>query len=286
MWRLASARLAACVLAAALGAGGRTVADAAEVPAAGPATASPWQIGITPYAWAVSLHGDIGLAGVNADVDVDVDFSDLIKDVNGAAMLDLELRRGRFALLSGTVYANLEDSDSELDDRVEIKAKANQLIQTVAGSYRVGQWQLAKLRQDMPLGVAVDPYAGIRYTYLDNELDGKLDLPRLDIERSRTAQADKHWVDPIVGLRTTFALGDRLSLIAAADAGGTSQSEQYSWEAVGVLGYRVDLFGARNANLLAGYKILKQKFEDGDGRRRFEWDVAMQGPVVGLTINF
>ena len=53
-----------------------------------------------------------------------------------------------------------------------------------------------------------------------------------------------------------------------------------------MLGYRFGLFGERNANLLAGYKVLKQKFEDGDDRAAFEWDVTMHGPVLGLTINF
>jgi hypothetical protein len=251
---------------------------------AGQAASAPWELAITPYAWATSLHGDVGLGRRTADVDVE--FSDLVQDLNGALMLDVELRKGRFALMSDTVYANLEDDGSALDDRVKVKAKMNQLIQTLAGSYRAGKWQLAELGGTVPLAVAIDPYVGIRYTYLDTELDGKLDLPRLGVEDSRTAEGDKQWVDPIVGLRTIWTLGDRLSLIAAGDIGGTSPDDQYSWGALGVVGYRFGLFGERNANLLAGYKVLKQKFEDGDGRSAFECDVTMHGPVLGLTINF
>jgi hypothetical protein len=246
--------------------------------------AEPWQVSLTPYLWAISLNGDVGVAGKSADVDVS--FSDLLDDLNGAVMLDLELRKGQFALMSDTIYANLSGDGNGPDGRLNVKTTANMLLQGLAGTYRLGTWRLAELAEAGPLGVSVDPYAGIRYTYLDTELKGKLDLPDLGIDAQRTVEADKQWVDPIVGLRTIWTLGERLSMILAGDIGGTSQSSDYSWEALGVLGYRFSLFGEDNANMLAGYKVLRQKFEDGDGRSEFEWDVTMHGPVLGLTIRF
>jgi hypothetical protein len=33
-------------------------------------------------------------------------------------------------------------------------------------------------------------------------------------------------------------LGERLSLLVAGDIGGTSQNSDYSWDALGVVGYR------------------------------------------------
>ncbi len=246
--------------------------------------AAPWTFAVTPYLWATSLDGKAGVAGKTADVDVS--FSDLLKDLNGALMLDLEARKGRFALMSNTVYANLEDDASKLENDLKIKTTANMLIQGLAASWRVGTWQLAEFDQAGPLSVVLDPYAGIRYTYLDTELKGKLDLPDLGVNAKRTAEGDKNWVDPIVGLRTTWTLGNRLSLIAAGDVGGTSTNSDYSWQAIGVVGYRFGLFGTDNANVLAGYRALHQKFKDGNGRSEFEWDITMYGPVVGLTINF
>jgi hypothetical protein len=135
------------------------------------------------------------------------------------------------------------------------------------------------------LSVSLDPYTGIRYTYLDLELKGRLDLPTLGIARERSEDGDRQWVDPLVGLRTIWTLGDHLNLIAAGDIGGTSTSDQFSWQAIGLLGYRFDLIG-QDANLVAGYRALKQKYEDGDGRSAFKWDVIFHGPVVGLTITF
>jgi hypothetical protein len=36
----------------------------------------------------------------------------------------------------------------------------------------------------------------------------------------------------------------------------------------------------------ASGNVLKQKYEDGDGRSAFEWDMTIHGPIVALTITF
>jgi hypothetical protein len=221
--------------------------------------------------------------GVSADVDAS--FGDILDNLDGALMLEGELRKGRFGLISDTIYANLEDDAATAEDRLKVDATAKMFIQSLAGTYRVGTWRLAGTGAG-PLAVTVDPYAGIRYTYLDAELKGRLDLPDLGVSARRTAEQDEHWVDPIVGLRTAWALGERWSLVLAGDVGGVSTGDQYSAEAFGLVGYRFGLFGENNANLLAGYRVLKQKYQDGDGRQEFEWDMTIHGPVVGLKITF
>jgi hypothetical protein len=274
--RLSGTALAA-TLAAALGA---APAHAQDPPPASP----PWELSVTPYLWAVALKGNVGVGRTNADVDAS--FSDILKNLNGALMLEAELRKGRFGVISDTIYANLEDDGATAQDRLKVDATANLLIQSFAATYRVGTWQLADLGRAGPLAVTVDPYAGARYTYLDTQLDGKLDLPNFGISAQRTAEGDKQWLDPIVGVRTIWTLGERWSLVLAGDVGGISTSDQYSAEAFGLVGYRFGLFGENNANLLAGYRVLKQKFEDGDGRNAFEWDMTIHGPIVGLKIAF
>ena len=184
------------------------------------------------------------------------------------------------------VFANLGDDGATSEDRLKIDASADMLIQSLAGAYRVGTWKLADFEGAGPLAVSVDPYAGLRYTYLDMELKGKLDLPRLGVDVRRTVETNEHWIDPIVGLRTVWTLGERWSLLLAGDVGGISTSDQYSAEAYGLAGYRFGLFGDNNADLRLGYRVLKQKYEDGDGPSTFEWDMTIHGPVVGLKINF
>jgi hypothetical protein len=246
--------------------------------------ASEWQFSITPYLWATALKGDVGVG--RTDADVDASFDDILDNLNGALMLSLEARKGRFGLLSDTIYANLEDNAASAEGRLKVDATANMLIQSLAATYRVGTWQLADLGAAGPLSVTLDPYAGARYTYLDTELKGKLDLPDFGIDARRTTEQSEDWVDPIVGVRTAWALGERWTLVLAGDVGGISTSDQYSAEAWSTVGYRFGLFGNDNATALAGYRVLKQKYEDGDGRSRFDWDMTIHGPIVGLKISF
>jgi hypothetical protein len=118
---------------------------------------APWELSLTPYLWALSMKGDVGVGQTEADVDAS--FSDILDNLNVAAMLVLELRKGRFGLLSDTIYANLEDDAATGEDRIKIKATANMLIQGFAGTYRLGTWQLADFAEAGPLSVTVDPYA-------------------------------------------------------------------------------------------------------------------------------
>jgi len=142
--------------------------------------------------------------------------------------------------------------------------------------------------------VTLDPYLGARYTYLDTEVTGRLNTtvegPFGNITRERqrqgTQSADKHRVDPIVGLRTLWNLGGRFSLVVAGDVGGISTSDQYSWQAWSVVGYRFGLFGEDNATFLIGYRALHQKYVDGSGYNKFDWDVTMHGPITGLKFTF
>lgn len=246
--------------------------------------AAPWQLTLAPYIWGTALDGDVGVGKTSAKVDAS--FSDILENLNGALMLSLELRKGRFGLLSDTVFAQLEDDGASERGRVKINATMNQVIQNLAGTFRVGTWQLADLGTAGPLALTLDPYAGIRYTYLDTELKGKLDLPDLGVSARRTAEGSEHWVDPIIGLRTTWTLGERWSAVVGGDVGGINTSDQYSAEAWGLVGYRFGLFGQNNANLFGGYRVLHQKYETGSGRSEFDWDITMHGPIAGLKVTF
>ena len=173
------------------------------------------------------------------------------------------------------------------DGRLKIDATGKLFIQSLAGTYRVGTWQLADFGSTGPLIVTVDPYAGARYTLSGPPSCRASSTCRTSAStRAGPAEQSEHWVDPIVGLRTAWTLGEHWNLVVAGDVGGISTSDQYSAEAWSTVGYRFGLFGSNNATLLAGYRVLKQKYENGDGRDRFNWDMTIHGPIVGLKITF
>lgn len=249
-----------------------------------PSSAKAWEFSLTPYVWGTALKGDVGVG--RTDTNVDASFDDILDSLNGALMLSAEARKGRFALISDTVFANLGSDGETTDGRLKIDAEAKMWIQSFGGAYRIGTWKLTEFESAGPLSVSVDPYAGARYTYLNAEVKGRLDLPDFGIRARRTAETSESWVDPFIGLRTNWTLGDRWSLLLGGDVGGISTSEQYSAEAYGLAGYKFGLAGSTTAQLRAGYRVLKQKYEDGDGPSAFAWDMTIHGPVVGLLIAF
>ncbi|HSA80725.1 MAG TPA: hypothetical protein VLE23_07860, partial [Geminicoccaceae bacterium] len=50
-----------------------------------PATGDRWLVRIAPYLWATSMDGNATVAGIESDVDVP--FSDILKDLSFAGML-------------------------------------------------------------------------------------------------------------------------------------------------------------------------------------------------------
>ena len=73
--------------------------------------------------------------------------SDILDNLNGALMLEAELRKGRFGVLSDTVYADLEDNAATGDGRLKVDATANMLIQSLAGDLPRRHLAARRLRQ-------------------------------------------------------------------------------------------------------------------------------------------
>lgn len=130
--------------------------------------------------------------------------------------------------------------------------------------------------------MTVDTYFGARYTYLDIKLDfdGVFQVRRNDVS------ANKSWVEPLLGARTIWGLSERWAVTAAGDIGGFGIGSDFAWDAVGLIGYRFNLFGDKNPRVLAGYRVLSQDYTDGSGRNKFKWDVTLHGPILGLDIGF
>jgi hypothetical protein len=274
-------------------------ASAAAAQVAAPAAPSggafdgPVEVTLTPYVWATRLDGDTTVKGVTAEVDVS--FGDIVRNLNGALMLGAEIRKGRLALLSDTVVAQLEDDAASAGGGVAVDVTMDQIVQSAALSWRLGPWRLVEAGGLGPLSVMLDPYAGARLTYLEVEAEGRIDFARsfgrrrervVEIDRRATASQSQRWLDPIVGGRVVWTLGPHLTATVAGDVGGFGVGSEHAWQAVGLVALRFGVFRDDDARLLAGYRALYQDYRDGRGRDEFRYDVTMHGPVAGLSIRF
>ncbi len=242
-------------------------------------TSDEWTFTVAPYLWAVGMDGDVGLGPVTTSVNDN--FIDIMQDSDSviAFMGDFSASKGPWTFFVSPTWAKLGTDDESIGP---LTADITETI-TIIGfgtKYRVAEWSLA----DVPGGspewanqmVTFDLLAGARYTHLKIEFDFK---------RLSSRDKSKDWVDPFIGGVTQIDLTDKLSLRVRADIGGFGVGSDLSWHSVGLLGYNVQPFGI-DGTLVAGYRALYQDYTDGSGRNKFEWNMTLHGPLLGLAVTF
>jgi hypothetical protein len=224
--------------------------------------------------WFLSLDGDVTVKGEESDLDMS--FSDIWDELNIAAMLTFDARKGKWGIYGDTIAANLGTSKKEGGIRIDPTVKLAML--TAGGSYQLGKWKLADTAgKDVP-AVSVDGMFGVRYTYLDIDLDFK---------RIRDASGHKDWYDPLIGARAFFDLSEHWTLALLGNIGGFGIGSDLTWGAMGTIGYRFRLFSEKNnTRVVGGYRAIYQDYKDGSGADKFEWDMTYHGPILGLVIEF
>jgi hypothetical protein len=234
---------------------------------------SAWTFSAAPYAWFVSLEGDVTVKGEKSHVDMN--FSDIWDQMNIGAMIAFEASNGRWGLLSNVIYANLGQETST--NGIKIEPSIDLYLISLGGFYRFGTWALSNRPGQNGPSVSIDGTAGGRYTHINVDLDFK---------GIGTFSGNKDWIDPVVGMRTLFDFTERWSLTLDGSVGGFGVGSDFTWHAGGLVGYRFDLLGEKDAKLFGGYRALSWDYEEGRGRDKFEWNVVMHGPILGLGITF
>jgi hypothetical protein len=254
------------VMAATLGAATPAVGqDPAE-------TATPladrWTFVVAPYLWAASMDGHAAVGDVKADVDLP--FSDLLKDLSGGLMLAVDLRKGRFGIGVNGLFARVSP-DSDVGP-IEIDTTSDSAQLAVMPYYRLVEWQYRVSASGKPMRLVISPEAGFRVTYMRTEIE---------IRRGPTFDSSETWVDPLIGSRIALDLTDRWTIGGEGNFGGFDVGADFTWNAQALVAYRATLFG-RATTFGFGYRALYQDYHHGN----FEWDVTMHGPFLGTAIQF
>lgn len=262
--------LTACTLASpALALGAEPEVQTPSEPAL---AADSWQFSFYTYLWVPATDGSITVRGRTSDVDVSV--SDTLDGVLDNFQLALtghvEARRNRFSIFGDVMYIALEND-------VERRVLGPGEFEVREGFFEAG---VSYAVVDNPIGdnqsrrFRLEPLAGARVYYLDQELT--FDDVGVDVDD------DQLWIDGFVGLRSTVDLAERATLFGRFDIGGGGSD--LAWNAV--LGLDVKLGKNKRIALTGGYRWLDIDYENGEGTSKFEFDVLMHGPFVGLGFTF
>ena len=181
-----------------------------------------WTFVVAPYLWAISLDGNAKVKGVEADVDVP--FSDAVKDLSLGAMLLVDARRGRFGIAANGVFTRVSPDEEVGPIKIEATTDLAQL--GIGPYYRAVEWQYAELASGQPLRLIVEPWIGARLNHLRLELELKRQGRFQDVNLGRVGEHfddNQTWVDPIVGTRFAVDLTERWIVAGEADVGGVSR---------------------------------------------------------------
>jgi hypothetical protein len=225
-----------------------------------------WEFAVTPYLWMMSVSGDISAQGVTADFDMP--FSDILKDLEMAAMGRVEAWNGKWGLTFDGLYSDLK-SDASIDTPLGSHSgtiKVRIVLLDLGGGYRLA---------DIPIGdpsgpeaIGFDLLGGARYGYNRNTIEGSGGY--LDV-----VQKNDYWT-PYIGGRCRIRADEMWLFVLRGDIGGfdTGDAPHFIGNLVGA----VDMSISSVVSIDLAYRVL---YINGAGL-----DASFHGPALGATFRF
>lgn len=203
------------------------------------------------YFWGASVGGESATGS-----DIDLDFGDIISDVNFAFMGSAGASKGKWSLGADLIYLNIDDS-GEIAPGVSANVELTNWVITPLVGYNIANTGKSRL----------DVVGGARYLYM------KVDL-RVAALGARVDDSGSNW-DAVIGARGTVDLSQNWYLLGYLDI-GTGESD-LTWQGLGGVGYSFKHF-----DLVAAYRYLSWEFDDGQAVD----DLQLHGPGLGIRFAF
>ena len=233
-----------------------------------------WRFTITPYLWLPSVSASAkltlpsGLESTSTDVDSGLEF---------AALLNMEVRKGRWSIFSDIMYLNasadgtahfpgVSPSSGGWTSETDLDLKT--IIFEVVGGYTVFRNEYLNF----------DLLAGVRYAGIDG--DATLDVvgPLPALVSTMDFSESEAFVDPIVGFKGKFELGKKWFVPYYFDIGGFSVDSDLTLQAFAGIGYHFcDWF-----SMVLGYRYLYYDF----GGSKLVEDMNLYGGMLGFAFTF
>ncbi|ANY80877.1 hypothetical protein BB934_23780 [Microvirga ossetica] len=280
-------------------AGGPSPAFAADLgpPPPAPAIEAPaplgWTFRFTPYGWLTAMDGTQTVRG--RSVKVDASFIDIVEesDTLVALMGDFEARNGPFALYGDVVWSKVGADRSA----VRTRAPAPGITGTVGSALNldiemaiVEGGATYEVARSGPL--AFDVLGGVRYWHQRAELSldvaGTFETADLVIAGARAIarSGSVDWLDPIIGARMRYQVTSGHELFLQGDIGGFGVGSDFSWQAIGAYSFDFGTYQSVTFSGVIGYRALYVDYVQGEGRQRYEFDMLVHGPIVGISARF
>jgi len=283
-----------CVVAASIGSA--RAADPAPPPPA-PVLEAPvppgWSFRFVPYGWLTSLNGTQTVRGRTAKVDAG--FIDIVEnsDTLVGLMGTFEARRGPFALYGDLVWSKVGIEGGNVRTRAIAPGVTGTAARSLDLDIQMAIVEVGAAYEVARSGpLAFDILGGARYWYqeadLSLEVTRTLDVGDLEIAGGRAfaRSGSVDWLDPVIGARVRYAVAPGHELFLRGDIGGFGVGSDFSWQAIGGYGFDFGNYSGITFSGVIGYRALSVDYAQGEGRRRYEFDMLQHGPILGLSMRW
>jgi hypothetical protein len=210
-----------------------------------------------------------------------------------------EARNGRLSLFADLVYLKIRLGESmtrsrgvdELNAAVGESAglKYEMFIAEMAAAYEVVRWGSTGVPGS---GTAIDVFGGARGWWQKVDVGlavtGTVNVVNLtrNADETLSASSTVAWVDPLVGLRLRHQFAPGWNFTTSGDIGGFGVGSKFSWQVLAALNYDFCVRKSVTWSGMVGYKALHVDYAKGSGLDRFEYNMTMHGPILGITARF
>jgi hypothetical protein len=235
-----------------------------------------WEFMVAPYLWATQINSKVTVKGFSADMTTY--FSDIVDHLNGGFLGHFEATKGgKWGFFLDTIYLKIRGDGDLVTVRNaglappptrDLTLTTESWIVEGGGFYRLGRWPIAGKPGQ---AITVDALGGLRYWYMSANLDTTSPV---------NPSGHDYWVDPFVGARAQVDLTRKLWFNLRGDVGGFGVGSDFSWNGVGIFGYR---FTPAITGML-GYRAMYVNYKKSTSAVRYE--ETFYGPMAGVSYTF
>jgi hypothetical protein len=249
-----------------------------EVPGKDP---NGWSFRLEPYLWSPGVYGTVGIGDL-PQMGVNSSPIDVLKQLDWGVFMQAEIRKGRWGIAADGFFAQFS---ADLTPSGPIYKSASAQLQQSMDSF------ILAYRAIDARNFFVDAYAGARVYYMGLDITAEVK----DTRATRLAQAigervapekafptsadaDRWWADPILGLRFRVNVTRVLFLTGQADVGGFGAGSDIAFFTQGSAGVNI----TRNISLEAGYRYMYVDYN----KDNFLFRMNMPGVYAGMGFRF
>jgi hypothetical protein len=218
------------------------------------AFAQDWTWSVTPYLWGPGIDGSIAIGPLSAEMSID--FGDIVRQLNNAALVRVEGRNDEHGLFVDITYLSLDYDDAKEQTGRSIDLELDSLIVEGAYVYHLSERNAVEL--------------GARYWNLESAL-----IPTTGEAAARSV----NWMDGFVGFRSVSEIGINWSWLLRVNF-GTGGSDLTAGLLVD---FRRKLASGNSIDF--GFRAIDLDYEKGTGLAALLLDMSLQGLTIGYTFH-